>query len=470
MSRFYRRKRDTFLPWVYLGADFLVVYALLHGVFWFRFSSQFFMSNLAPMDYPVYYRSFHLYALALVFLMRLYGLYRHSTMTLSFSAEVSRILKAVISTFMILTAATFFIRGFTFSRSFLMLSSGVLAIGLVFWRGFAGWVVMSVDRRRGSLRNVLILGCDENAKRLAWFYKTHPRFSTRVVGYLDDVIAKGTLVAGVPVLGKTSEYPIFLKREHEVHELVLGEPGVPQEQALKMIHDCEKELVSFRWVTDLYGLIASKMNVSYVAGVPLLSFVESPLNDWENRLLKRLMDFALSFAALLFLSPFFLLIAVLVRWDSAGPVFYRQERVGEDGRRFWLIKFRTMRQDAEKEPGPVWARQNDDRRTGIGAFLRENNLDELPQLWNVLKGDMSLVGPRPERPHFVSQFKEDIPRYMARHSIRSGITGWAQVNGLRGNTSIEERTKFDLYYIENWSLLFDAKILLKTFFATKNAY
>jgi len=161
-----------------------------------------------------------------------------------------------------------------------------------------------------------------------------------------------------------------------------------------------------------------------------------------------------------------LVLAIAVKCDSKGPVFYRQQRIGEDGKRFRLVKFRTMQTGAETATGPVWAKENDERRTKLGIILRRNNLDELPQFWNVFVGDMSLVGPRPERPFFVSQFKEDVPRYMARHAIRSGITGWAQVNGLRGNTSIEERTKYDLYYIENWSLWLDFKILCRTVFQT----
>jgi lipopolysaccharide/colanic/teichoic acid biosynthesis glycosyltransferase len=166
----------------------------------------------------------------------------------------------------------------------------------------------------------------------------------------------------------------------------------------------------------------------------------------------------------------FFLIAAWIKKDSKGPIFYKQQRIGQDGHRFLLYKFRTMQVGAENDTGPVWTKVDDPRRTAFGGFLRKNNLDELPQLVNVLKGDMSLVGPRPERPFFVSQFKEDIPRYMARHSIRSGITGWAQVNGLRGNTSIEERTKLDLHYIENWSLFFDMRILVMTLFARRNAY
>ena len=229
-------------------------------------------------------------------------------------------------------------------------------------------------------------------------------------------------------------------------------------------------MVAFRWIADIFGLVTSKMRVSYLGGMPLLAFSDSPLSDWENRFLKRAMDAALSAVFLVVFSPVFMILAALIKSDSKGPVFYGQKRIGEDGRQFTLWKFRTMREDAESKTGPVWAVKDDPRRTRMGSFLRANNLDELPQLWNVLRGDMSLVGPRPEREHFVSQFREDIPRYMARHSIRSGITGWAQVNGLRGNTSIEERTQYDLYYIENWTLFFDLKILFMTVFAKHNAY
>jgi len=172
----------------------------------------------------------------------------------------------------------------------------------------------------------------------------------------------------------------------------------------------------------------------------------------------------------IFLCPILILAALAVKLTDGGDIFYRQERVGQDGKNFTLFKFRTMRSDAEQNTGPVWAKKQDDRCTAVGGFLRRFNLDELPQLWNVVRGDMSLVGPRPERPHFVNQFRSEIPRYMTRHKIKSGITGWAQVNGLRGNTSLQERIKYDLYYAENWSLLFDLEILFMTLFAFKNAY
>jgi exopolysaccharide biosynthesis polyprenyl glycosylphosphotransferase len=229
-------------------------------------------------------------------------------------------------------------------------------------------------------------------------------------------------------------------------------------------------MVEFRLVADLLGMVTSSVDMRSIDGVPLLGLKESPLNESHSRFLKRLLDIMFSFAGIIALSPFLLLIACAVKLTSPGPVFYLQKRVGEDGRRFAIIKFRTMVDKAEKGVGRVWAKKDDPRRTSVGGFLRKFNLDELPQIFNVLKGEMSLVGPRPERPHFVGKFKEDIPRYMARHKIRSGMTGWAQVNGLRGNTSIEERTKYDLYYVENWSLAFDLKILFMSLFALKNAY
>lgn len=464
-----RRQRDAFLPWLYLLLDIMTVYAVLRGAFWFRFESGFFEAPLPDNDHHAYYTVFHLSVLFIVFFMRSYGLYRPGS-TLSFVRETLRILRAVLISTMILTALSFFMRDFSFSRSFLVVAGVCVWLGITLERWVLGNIVLWVDEKRGSLRNILVIGCEESARRLVRYFANNRRSGRRVVGFLDDHRAKGEIFEGVPVVGRISDLSHEIVTNRMLHEVVLALPDASSEEVLRMIYECEKQMVTFRWVADIFGLITARMGVSYAGNVSLLSFTDSPLSDWENRLLKRLMDVVLSALALIVLSPLFLVLAILVRLDSRGPIFYRQERIGEDGRHFMLLKFRTMKKDAEKETGPVWARENDPRRTRIGSFLRENNLDELPQLWNVLVGDMSLVGPRPERPHFVSQFKEDIPRYMARHSIRSGITGWAQVNGLRGNTSIEERTKFDLFYIENWSLYFDVKILIMTIFARQNAY
>jgi exopolysaccharide biosynthesis polyprenyl glycosylphosphotransferase len=212
------------------------------------------------------------------------------------------------------------------------------------------------------------------------------------------------------------------------------------------------------------------MDVQSLEDIPLLGISRWPLDRFWNRMLKRMEDVAGAVVGLVITAPIMAVAAVLIRMDSPGPVFYRQERCGEGGRLFGLYKLRTMQQDAESSSGPVFTVENDPRRTRVGAILRHWNIDELPQFWNVLNGDMSLVGPRPERPHFVEQFREEISRYMWRHVSKPGLTGWAQVNGLRGNTSIQERIKYDLYYLENWSLTFDFKILAKTLFARQNAY
>lgn len=463
-----RRKRDSFLPWVQLAVDVAATAAILKLVFWFRFDSGYFSKGIADPYYGVYYRSFMVVTLTVIFFLRQYKLYQPAKIY-TFGDEAGRVFRSIGAAAVVLTALTFFIRDISFSRSFLLLSLPVLAVALSVARTFLGLIVMQIDKARGSYRNLLVIGCDDNARKLVRFYRRNPRFSTRVTGFLDDTLPKGETVEGVPVLGRIDELGYFVKFQRDIHEAVLSAP-VQRDEILKMIYECEKEMVSFRWIADIFALIASRMSVSNLGGVSLLSFTDSPLVEWENRALKRAMDVLLSSAGMVILSPVFLAIALFVKSNSKGPVFYRQQRIGENGKHFMLLKFRTMKPEAESQTGPVWTQENDPRRTGIGAFLRKTNIDELPQLWNVFKGDMSLVGPRPERPFFVSQFREDIPRYMARHSIRSGMTGWAQVNGLRGNTSIEERTKFDLYYIENWSIWFDVRILFMTFLKNRNAY
>lgn len=219
---------------------------------------------------------------------------------------------------------------------------------------------------------------------------------------------------------------------------------------------------SFKIVSDLFGIITQPLAVNEIYGIPVFALKTSPLEKRSARALKRAFDLVVTVPFLLVLSPLLLLLALAVKLTSRGPVLYRQERVGRGNRTFRVLKFRTMRADAEAASGPVWAAKDDPRRTPIGAFLRRTSLDELPQLFNVLSGEMSLVGPRPERPHFVDQFQRTIPRYLERHRVKAGITGWAQVHGLRGNTPIEERTRYDLWYVENWSLVLDVKVLILT--------
>jgi exopolysaccharide biosynthesis polyprenyl glycosylphosphotransferase len=243
-----------------------------------------------------------------------------------------------------------------------------------------------------------------------------------------------------------------------------------------LLRQLASECLDIKVVPDLVQYATIKAALEDLDGIPIISLNETPLQGW-NSMAKRVMDFLVASSILAFLTvvvPVFPVIALLIKWKGGrGPVLFTQERVSVDGRRFRMYKFRSMVEDAEKETGPVFATSDDPRRTVVGALLRKHNLDELPQLLNVILGDMSLVGPRPERPPFVQQFKERIPQYMLRHRVKSGMTGWAQVNGWRGNTSIEKRIEYDLYYIENWSLRLDLKILILTIFrgfGPKHAY
>jgi exopolysaccharide biosynthesis polyprenyl glycosylphosphotransferase len=260
-----------------------------------------------------------------------------------------------------------------------------------------------------------------------------------------------------------------LIRRFSVDEVFVAQPNLPSDVLLDFMLECESIDVVVRIAPTALEASIVELTVDRIGGIVLYGLKQTPLRGiWL--VVKRAMDVVISLLVLVLGSPLFLAIAIAVKATSKGPILYRQPRIGLDGQIFQCLKFRSMREDAEATSGPVWATANDPRTTPVGRFLRRTNLDELPQFWNVLVGEMSLVGPRPERPEFVTQFQEAIPRYMMRHRVRCGITGWAQVNGLRGQTPIDQRLLYDLYYVENWSIWLDIKILVTTLWATDNAY
>jgi exopolysaccharide biosynthesis polyprenyl glycosylphosphotransferase len=307
---------------------------------------------------------------------------------------------------------------------------------------------------------VLIVGTGETGRMVLRAIRRSPGLGYEVVGMVsqDSKAEK----ADVPVLGTTEELPSLIASE-AIDEVIIALPEATSGEMLPIISDCHRAKVATRVYPSAFQLITSDLSIGHLGGLPLLTVRDTVLRGWRLTL-KRAMDVVGSTVGLVLLSPFLLLLALLIKLDSAGPAFYTQERMGLDEKRFQVIKFRSMKEGAEDETGPVWATKEDPRRTRFGAFLRRFSLDELPQFINVFLGEMSLVGPRPERPMFVEQFKQVIPRYVERHQEKAGMTGWAQVNGLRGDTSIVERTKYDLYYIENWSIFFDLKILIRTAF------
>jgi Undecaprenyl-phosphate glucose phosphotransferase len=322
-----------------------------------------------------------------------------------------------------------------------------------------------------NLKRVLIAGTGEMAERVAETLRAHRELGYRVVGLIDDTPFSREH-AGMAVLGNFDQV-MDVVAAHRVDQLYVALPLEQHGKLLKLVKSVSNECLDIKVVPDLVQYATIKAALEDLDGIPIISLNEVPLRGW-NSMLKRVMDVVVGSVALLLVVPLLGGIALLIKLlGGKGPVLLRQERMTLDGKTFLCYKFRTMVDEAEKETGPVWASPGDPRRTRLGIWLRRFNLDEMPQLINVVLGDMSLVGPRPERPPFVRQFKERIPQYMLRHRVKSGITGWAQVNGWRGNTSIEKRIEYDLYYIENWSLLLDVKILLLTLlrgFGQRHAY
>jgi exopolysaccharide biosynthesis polyprenyl glycosylphosphotransferase len=330
-------------------------------------------------------------------------------------------------------------------------------------------LLRDAHRHGRDLERVLIVGDGEQAQLVEAKIRDAPELGYRIIGFIGHGSPRPRVQ---PVLGQLKDVPRVVG-EQGIGEVIIAWAGISHPDLVDLIAGCTQQRVDIKIFPDIFELMAREVETSELTGLPLMRVRDVTLRGWM-RFLKRALDVAVSWTMLVVLSWWFLLMALLVKLTSPhGPVLYVQERVGLDGKPFYMLKFRSMRPDAEAESGPVWTVPNDPRRTRLGEVIRRFSLDEVPQLINVLVGEMSLVGPRPERPEFVAQFANLVPRYRERHMEKAGMTGWAQVNGLRGQTSIVERTEYDLFYVETWSLAFDVKILLKTLATVirdRNAY
>jgi len=463
---------DTLLSALAVAVDAVAVFGGFLLATWLRFDSGVFSITIPPPP-----NLYHLYSLGaavatvvMLLVFRSHALFvRPQTGT--FVDKIPRLIRAIGIGIVCTAVMAFAMQNEAdFARLVIGLSFFTVGVLVLVERYMLFRIEWNLARHSHAKSNVLILGTDHVALHVTRTLKDEPMLRAQVIGFLrtgmetpDPQIAREALLGTLDDL-KTSI------RELNVHEVILTDPSIPHDRIVQILLLCEQHLVRFKMVPDLFRIMTSSMDVQSLNDIPLLGISAWPLDCLWNRLLKRVEDIVGGVLGLLLSLPVIAVAAVLIKRSSPGPVFYRQQRCGEGGRAFTLYKLRTMPVDAEARTGPVWASENDARRTRVGQFLRTCNLDELPQFWNVLKGDMTLVGPRPERPHFVEQFKEEIGNYMSRHVSKPGMTGWAQVNGLRGNTDLRERVKYDLYYLENWSLSFDFKILLKTFVARKNAY
>ena len=332
--------------------------------------------------------------------------------------------------------------------------------------------LQTIRRRGHNLKHILLVGYSRATEEYLDRLRDNPQWGYAACGILDNHVPAGTMYKGVKVLGTLGNLEIILP-ENKLDEIAITLPLKDYDNLEQIVHVCEKSGVHTKFIPDYNSMIPSKPYTEDLMGLPVINIRYVPLTNTGNVILKRIIDILGSLAGIIVTSPIMLISAIAVKCSSAGPIIFKQERVGLHNKSFKMYKFRTMELQSPTEETKAWTVKDDPRVTCVGKFLRRTSLDELPQLFNILKGDMSLVGPRPERPLFVEKFKEEIPRYMVKHQVRPGLTGWAQVNGLRGDTSIKKRIEYDIFYIENWTIGFDIKIIFMTFFTgfvNKNAY
>jgi exopolysaccharide biosynthesis polyprenyl glycosylphosphotransferase len=430
--------------------------------YWLRFEVPIHPVTKGMPPLEMYLRLIPVTALMWPLVFYFQGLYQQRRLRSRFD-ELLRVCLAVLLATILLTAFLTFYRpsDFTYSRLFLPIFAAIDAALVSISRWLISDLLRRVRRSGGNLQVVLVVGAGELGRRLVESLHAHREYGFSVVGFLDDDPGKQQRkIQGVPVLGTTRDLESVVA-ERRIDQVMIALPMAAHHRTVQLIRRCGQLLVEIKVVPDLLQYYVVRAATEDLDGLPIINLTQIPLQGW-NQIVKRIFDVVGAGVLLLAAGWLFPLIAWLIKREDGGPTFYSQIRTGMDGRSFKLYKFRSMRADESINGQGKWTRADDPRVTRIGAILRRYNLDELPQLLNVLKGDMSLVGPRPEQPEFVERFKTRYPEYQARHRVRSGLTGWAQVNGLRGDTSIRQRVVHDLYYIENWSLALDLKILWRT--------
>ncbi len=359
-----------------------------------------------------------------------------------------------------------------FSRGMVGVFYGINIVAESLMRKSVRYGLRRMRRKGYNVKHILLVGYSRAGEEYINKIKANPEWGYEVCGILDDHVPVGAVYKGVRVTGEIGTLQTVLT-DNQLDEIGITLSLSDYDRLEAIVKLCEKSGVHTKFIPDYNSVIPSRPYLEDLDGLAVVNIRRVPLNNMANMLMKRLVDIAGALVAIVLCSPFMLTAAIAVKVTSRGPLIFKQERVGLHNKPFQMYKFRSMEVQSDAEEKKGWTVKNDPRVTKVGRLLRSTSIDELPQLFNVLKGDMSMIGPRPERPLFVEKFREEIPRYMIKHQVRPGITGWAQVNGYRGDTSIKKRIEYDLYYIENWSMAFDMKILFLTFFRgfiNKNAY
>ncbi|MDY4771941.1 MAG: undecaprenyl-phosphate glucose phosphotransferase [Lachnospiraceae bacterium] len=386
--------------------------------------------------------------------------------------EIANITKAnTIGVFLVI-GALYVLKQLDYSRAVLFIFYVINIVAETAVRNIIRYILRDMRKKGYNQKHVILVGYSRAAEEYIDRVLQNPQWGYTIRGILDDNVEAGTTYKGIKVIGRIANLMVILP-ENRLDEIAIT-LGLSEYYRLEeIVALCEKSGVHTKFIPDYNNIIPTKPYTEDILGLPVINIRHVPLSNTFNAMVKRLMDIVGSVFGIIVASPLMLLVCLLIKLTSPGPLIYKQERVGLHNKTFWMYKFRSMEVQPESEEKKAWTTKNDPRVTGIGKLMRRTSIDELPQLFNILKGDMSLVGPRPERPFFVEKFREEIPRYMVKHQVRPGLTGWAQVNGYRGDTSIRKRIEYDLYYIENWTIGLDIKIMFLTIFkgfVNKNAY
>jgi Undecaprenyl-phosphate glucose phosphotransferase len=453
------KKRRKQLVQFFIISDFIAIILSFNLAYWIRFSSGLIG---APKGIPEFKRYLIILPI-LIFVHMVHfayqGFYRVKLRRNRLDDLFLVLLNTIVSVFLIILIFSY-LKSYKFvdfevSHLYLIIYVPVAVFFIFCMRLLIFKMFKHTFLRKNGISKVLIAGTNDLARMTAENLKKYVHFGIEIIGFLDSK-------KGKEVLGGYDDLENIIK-EHDITDLVIALPSEEYKKTLKLIEIANHFLIEIRLVPDILHISSLKAGMEHIEGIPIINLGDISLQGWQL-IFKRVFDLVVSFIGIVLLLPFLLIIAVIIKFSSKGPIFYIQTRVGLDGKNFKMIKFRTMIHEAEKETGAIWSPKGDQRITRIGRFLRKFSIDEWPQLINVLLGHMSLVGPRPERPELVKEFKKYIPRYMLRHSVKTGMTGWAQVHGLRGNTSLSDRIEFDIYYIQNWSFKLDLQILWRTLF------
>ncbi len=464
------KKNQKYINILQYILDASVVVISLFVAFWIRFHIKTLPDTLDYLPIQEYYRIIPYFLLCYIGANLFHGLYKPQRKK-AFYSEFIAIVKAHVIAMIGVLSILFVQKEMDYSRWLLIIFSVVYIVIMSVERWFIRTALRWLRSKGFNLKHILVIGANDIGFEFAKKVKTNPQLGYNIIGFVDSY-RKGKVLKDYFVIGKVKEFEKVITN-NAIDEVIIALQLKDYDQVAEIIFLCEKNGVKAQIIPAYKEFLPAKPYIDSLDEIPLINIRYVPLDEPLNAFMKRLFDIVFSLTVIIIMSPLLVGIALCVKFSSSGPIIFKQERVGVNRKPFMMYKFRSMKVQTEHEEKSKWTVKDDPRKTKVGAFIRKTSLDELPQFFNVLFGQMSVIGPRPERPYFVEKFKEEIPKYMIKHHVRPGITGWAQVNGWRGDTSIKKRIEFDVFYIENWTLSLDIKIIFKTIFNgffNKHAY